>query len=665
MDPGGHSTSGQRPSERVRILRVAAIAGLIFTGIATGIGNIGTAGAVDESKHAQKAKKAQPASMGKPTVPAMKQQRLPAVQKQLPANPTGVQKLLPKQNPVSGNTNAVTSNVPASKALPGKGQNPTGSIPKETRTTSNQQGKGLTSNQQGKGLPAQQGTGRGADGKASNLQAGKGGPGQVGRTPNLQTAALGKNGRSALPPGAGNRPGFGKSAQSMNPIERRRLVIGHRTEIFAARLRLPPHPMPGQQGFTGVPPRGETRYVQNELVLHVGPNVSPQALNAAMQRHGLTTVSSQSAELTGGTMLHLRYTDRRAMTEVVHALELDNIGIAQPDYVYTFQQDSSTAGTAGGTPGEIDQYVVAKLGLEEAHHIATGKNVLIAVIDSQIDEKHPDLAGAITDRFDPLNRRDPPDTHGTGMAGAIAAHRALMGVAPGVRILTARAFSPDSGKSPQATTRNIIAGLDWAIKKGARVINMSFAGPYDPMLQLAMKNAHDKGVVLIAASGNLGPKSPPLYPAADPHVIAVTATDENDQLFAQAVRGPHVAVAAPGVDVVVPAPNSDYQFTTGTSVATAHVSGVAAMLIERYPSVDAETILEVLTSSAKRLNPKGRDDQFGWGLIDPSNALAELDARMSGAQVAGSGKPSPASPAALKPAQSRPPGARPASISAH
>jgi subtilisin family serine protease len=662
MNPGGHKRSGERPSERARILRAVTIAGLILAGIATGIGNIGTAGAVDEHKQAQKAKKVQPAPMGRPSVPSQKQQRLPAVQKNVPANPSAVQKLVPQLNP--GNKNAVTNNVPAGKALPGKGtQIPTGTIPKDSRTAGKEQGKGLP-NQPGagqvaKGSNAQLGRG------APNL-LGKGGPGQGGRFPNLQTAALGKNGRNALPTGAGNRPGFGKSAQSMNPIERRRLVIGHRTEILSARLRLPPHPMPGERGFTGVPPRGETRYVQNELVLHVGPNVSQQALNAAMQRHGLTTVSSQSAELTGGTMIHLRYNDGRATADVVRALEAENLGIAQPDYVYTFQQDSSAAGTGGGTPGEIDQYVVTKLGLEEAHHTATGKNVLIAVIDSQIDDKHPDLAGAITDQFDPLNRRDPPDTHGTGMAGAIAAHRALMGVAPGVRILAARAFSPDSGKSPQATTRNIIAGLDWAIKKGARVINMSFAGPYDPMLQLAMKNAHDKGVVLIAASGNNGPKSPPLYPAADPHVIAVTATDENDQLFAQAVRGPHVAVAAPGVDVVVPAPNNDYQFTTGTSVATAHVSGVAALLIERYPSVDAETVLEVLTSSAKRLNPKGRDDQFGWGLVDPSNALAELDARMNGAQVAGAGKPSPASPAALKPTQARPPAtARPASISAH
>ena len=146
-------------------------------------------------------------------------------------------------------------------------------------------------------------------------------------------------------------------------------------------------------------------------------------------------------------------------------------------------------------------------------------------------------------------RPEQAHSHGTGMAGAIVSHRKLLGIAPGARILAVHAFSTSTRQSPEATTRQIIAGIEWAINKGARIINMSFAGPYDPMIQLAMRNAAAKGVILIAASGNMGAKSPPLYPAADPHVIAVTATDESDKLFTQAVRGPHVAVAAPGVDV--------------------------------------------------------------------------------------------------------------------
>src|SRR5579883_61660 len=127
----------------------------------------------------------------------------------------------------------------------------------------------------------------------------------------------------------------------------------------------------------------------------------------------------------------------------------------------------------------------------------------------------------------------------------------------------------------------------------------------------------------------MGPSSPPLYPAADPNVIAVTATDVNDQLLPQANQGPYIAVAAPGVDILEPAPNNTYQVTTGTSVAAAHVSGIAALLLDRDPSLDAASIRDILTTTAKHHTPKGRDDQFGWGEVDPYQALLSLDSRVA------------------------------------
>ena len=284
----------------------------------------------------------------------------------------------------------------------------------------------------------------------------------------------------------------------------------------------------------------------------------------------------------------------------MRSLEAERVGIPDagvrvPDRAGHRVRDSSAAGSP-------EQYTVEKLRLTEVHKVATGREVLVAVINSKVDVNHPDLAGAIVEHYDAVGRPEQAHSHGTGMAGAIASHRKLLGIAPNARILAVHAFSTSTRQSPEATTRQIIAGIEWAINKGARIINMSFAGPYDPMIQLAMRNAAAKGVILIAASGNMGAKSPPLYPAADPNVIAVTATDESDTLFAQAVRGPHLAVAAPGVDVMVPAPDDTYQLTTGTSVAAAHVSGVAALLLERHPSVDARTVLEVLTSTARNLN---------------------------------------------------------------
>jgi len=585
---------------------------------------------------------------------------------------------------LSGKNNAKTAVTPknlpkglpgnlTSKGLPGNltGKTQTGNLP-----GANQPGKNLLS----KGIDPKNtrlgniGNAKGAIGKAGDLKNAKspignidprnakgnfGNVGNLGKGP-LSKTALGKatdlpKANTLFGKSINTRTAFAGPMRAATPVLRLQLRADHRRELLDVRRLLPVRLLPGDRGFTAVPPPTETRLVRTEMVFRVGPNASPQALQAAMRRHGLTPISSENMGLAGGTVYHFQVTSGRPVGEVIRAMEAENLGVPSANYTFVLTQDQQPAkeepaeneqpaaedpDLAGrNEKGASEQYVVNKLQLAEVHKVATGRGVLVAVVDSAIDMNHPDLAGAFVEQYDAVGRREKPHFHGTGMVGAIAAHRRLMGIAPEASILAIQAFSGTTRQSPEATTKQILAGLDWAVRKGARVINMSFAGPYDPMLALAMKNAHAKGVVLIAASGNLGPKSPPLYPAADPNVIAVTAVDENDQLFTQAVRGPHVAVAAPGVDVMVPAPEETYQLTTGTSVAAAHVSGVAALLIERHPNVDAATILEVLTSTAQKLNPKGRDDQFGWGLIDPASALAELESRMTDNQVASISQP--------------------------
>jgi subtilisin family serine protease len=210
--------------------------------------------------------------------------------------------------------------------------------------------------------------------------------------------------------------------------------------------------------------------------------------------------------------------------------------------------------------------------------------------------------------------------HGTGMAGAIAAHTKLLGVAPKVKLLAVRAFSGDQDGA-QGTTFNILKGLDWAASKQARIVNMSFAGPPDPLLRDMLAKAHARGIVLIAAVGNAGPRSPPLYPAADRDVIGVTATDADDKLLPQANRGAQVAVAAPGVMVLATAPDGGYQVTTGTSVAAAHASGVAALLLARNPKLTPDQVRSLLIKSARAIPGARRD--IGAGVID---ALGAVDA---------------------------------------
>jgi subtilisin family serine protease len=418
-----------------------------------------------------------------------------------------------------------------------------------------------------------------------------------------------------------------RAVNAATPQLRQVQRVTHRNDILAARARLPARPYPGERNFTGVPPAGETRFLSAELVFQAGPNVTQQQIDDMARRHNCVPVGTQRSALTGGTLIRFRIAGGQGAADMVRAMEAEQLGIAQPSYVYDVVQQQAA-------PASPDQYVADKLKLAEVHKIATGKGVLIAIIDSQIDVRHPELANAIAESFDAVGQAEKPHTHGTGMLGAIVSQGRLMGIAPGAKALAIHAFATGTKQSPQATTQAIIAGLEFALEKGARIINMSFAGPYDPMLQVALKKAAERGAVLIAAVGNAGPKSPPLYPAADPHVIGVTATDQNDEPYAGANRGAYVAVAAPGVNIIAPAPEAAYQLTTGTSVAAAHVSGVAALLLERHPNADAATILEVLTASATKLTSDARDDQVGWGLIDPASALAELDARVADGTVA-------------------------------
>jgi subtilisin family serine protease len=375
-------------------------------------------------------------------------------------------------------------------------------------------------------------------------------------------------------------------------------------------MPLPPGP--------GPPPIGETRFRSSEVVLQFGDGNAPQQVAAIAQRFGLTVVAQQTIGVLHRTVYTFRINNGQPVSNVIR--QIDGAGLnaaAQPNYTYSLTQDQRGVDADAGDPV---QYIVQKLQLGAVHQITEGNDVVVALIDSRVDTNQPDLAGRIVDDYDAGCGADaPPDTHGTGMAGAIASHVGLLGIAPDAKIMAVCAFG-GSG-TPEATSARIIRGLDYAIERGAKIISMSFAGPQDPALAQELQIAREKGILLVAAAGNAGPTSPPLYPGADPNVMAVTATDQHDHLFNGANQGPYVAVAAPGVNILVPAPDGGVQFTTGTSVASANVSGVAALLIAEQPTRTPEDIRSILVSTAKHLGATGVNPQFGAGLVDPLKAL--------------------------------------------
>jgi subtilisin family serine protease len=291
----------------------------------------------------------------------------------------------------------------------------------------------------------------------------------------------------------------------------------------------------GNNGRSGVPPQGDQPFVPNEVITAFAPGATPQAIDRIARRYDLTQLETQSFPLIGESLYRWRIGGGRTVVNMVRALGGENIvASVQPNYLFTLQDQ--TAKSPAGTPGDAAQYVLAKLQIEQAQQIATGKTVLIAVIDSEIDLKHPDLDGTIVKSFDAIGGGENPHPHGTSIAGAIASHGKLLGIAPGAQLLAVHAFDDTPGAA-KGTSFAIDKGLQWAADNNARVVNMSFAGPADPTLQRMLAAAYDKGMVLVAAAGNAGPQSEPLYPAADPNVIAVTATDGNDQLFKMANRG--------------------------------------------------------------------------------------------------------------------------------
>jgi subtilisin family serine protease len=397
---------------------------------------------------------------------------------------------------------------------------------------------------------------------------------------------------------------------------------------------------PGQQQpsrfaprIIDVPPATETRLKTDEVLVQIRTDIGIERLRTAVARLGVSIMASEDLAILGSTVVRLHIDNGRSPAQIIRALAaVQLIAVAQPQYVYTLDQQSggpaAPVSRSDGQPGDSAQYILQKLSITDVHRTAKGANVPIAVIDSEIDATHPDLEGAVMQRYDAVGVQDKPHPHGTGMAGAIGARQRLLGTAPAARLLAVHAFST-SAATAESTTFNILKGINWAVNQGARVINMSFAGPKDRSLERALKAAYDKNIVLIAAAGNAGPKSPPLFPGADPNVVAVTATDVEDRLFTGANRGKYVSVAAPGVDILVPAPENRYQLTTGTSVAAAEVSGIVALLLERNPKLTPADIRRILTASAKRLAPGERDDNFGSGLIDPLKALQLADPRIA------------------------------------
>ncbi len=264
-----------------------------------------------------------------------------------------------------------------------------------------------------------------------------------------------------------------------------------------------------------------------------------------------------------------------------------------------------------------------------AEHMQPVTPVIVAVIDAGVDTSAPLLQGRIADTVnivapDPLRDQS---GHGTHTAGIIAAHAdasGIRGICRSCRLLILKAITNDGYGSDLTVARAIAI----AIERGARVINLSIGGSSDtPAIRNAIADAIARDIVVVAAAGNKSGEggSQRSYPAAYPGVIAVSATDQSNQLAAFARADASIDLVAPGVAIF----NIDTSATgrgsaDGTSTAAPQVSAAAALLRAAYPAATAAEVRSALLHSATDLGPPGRDDRYGYGLLHIPRALAVL-----------------------------------------
>lgn len=375
---------------------------------------------------------------------------------------------------------------------------------------------------------------------------------------------------------------------------------------------------PRAQLSANAPPPGEVRFLRKEVLFVLKPGTPADAAQAIAVAYDLTRIAEADLALLDRRVHRYGIRDARSVSAVVTALEGDaRIEIAQPNYLYELAQSGDT----GPKP-----YTVTLLQLDEAHALANGSGVVVAVIDSRIDAAHPALQGRIRTSFSAIDRApgaDPPspDPHGTAMAGAIAASGAVAGVAPGATLLAIETFAKDDRNRMNGNTYNILRGVDWAHGQGAAIQNLSFAGPRDPLLSRLMRAGVAAGAIFVAAGGNAGPKSAPLYPAADESAIGATAVDSAKRIYRKASRGDHLLVAAPGVDVMALAPGGKIALSTGTSIATAQVSGMLALALQLSGGMDRTGAVRQLELASEKIPLPPKSARFGL-----LNALALVKA---------------------------------------
>ena len=347
-----------------------------------------------------------------------------------------------------------------------------------------------------------------------------------------------------------------------------------------------------------------------------------QAVAAAL---GLNVLDATALPNVGTGLAAFQIPDARTVPLVVAALQTDpRVRAAQPDFYY-----QTNGQAAAQEPYARLSYGARLIGADRLSGALKGRGVEIALLDTGVDADHVELTGRIVEWRDFTGGSYSAEIHGTQVAGIIVADdengTGIAGVAPEARILSLRTCQAYSRQSVRARcwTSALVKAIDFSLDRESHILNLSVGGKReDLLLTQAIRAVVERGRIVIAAAGNDGPAGAPAYPALLPEVVAVTAVDIERELYAHATRGEYVDLAAPGVEILTPAPGGQYSLASGTSFATAYVTAVAALLLERDRDLGPARMREALEGSAQDLGDSGRDAEYGSGLIDACGAAA-------------------------------------------
>lgn len=270
------------------------------------------------------------------------------------------------------------------------------------------------------------------------------------------------------------------------------------------------------------------------------------------------------------------------------------------------------------TKSQVIPWGIKKVEADKFWHISQGETVKVAVIDTGIAYDHPDLKENVAGGVNILEKQKPPyddnghGTHVAGIIGAVNNQSGIVGIAPRTNLYSVKTFNKDG----TAKLSNIIKAIDWSIENEMDILNMSFGfNEPSPTFKEAIKRAYEAGVLMVAASGNRGTRGLIEYPAQFDETIGISSINENDEISDFSAIGPQVTLTAPGENIISTWLNKSFRELSGTSMAVAHVSGVAALIINKSPLISSTELAYILKQSAKKINNINPQAQ-GAGIVN-------------------------------------------------